>query len=71
MPSRDETQQMVEEEATILQTQIETIEYECDTRLEKVEQLIDQSVEQLQEAAQDLRVEVQRVDGEADELMSS
>ena len=65
MPSRDETQQMTEEEASVLQTQIETIEYECDTRLENVEQLIDQSVEQLQEAAQDLRVEV---DGEADEL---
>ena len=61
MPSRDETQQMIEEEASVLQTQIESIEYECDTRLENVEQLIDQSGEQLQEAVQDLRVEVQRV----------
>ena len=32
MPSRDETQQMIEEESSHLQTQIETIEYECDTR---------------------------------------
>ena len=68
MPSRDETQQMIEEEASVLQSQIESTEYKCDTRLENVEQLIDQSGEQLQEAVQDLRVEVQRVDGEADEL---
>ena len=54
MPSRDETQQMIEEEASVLQTQIESIEYECDTRLENVEQLIDQSGEQLQEAVQAL-----------------